>query len=203
MFSVNEPLKEYLEVDGRRVPLCLSFDRVLTVCDAWADDGLDENEKIAITFKLLVPKPRFRRWLARRSAETLEAAVTTLFKDYIDTGPHSARKGPRAFDLKQDAPFLYAAFRQIYGVDLFMEQGRLDWRTFSAMLAGLPAGTRLSEIIDIRTREIPKPDKYNAKERRALIEAKSFYRLRPEKPAESMQNKLADLFGELETWAKS
>ena len=199
---IYKPLSSTLNVGGRRLSLSLSFDRVLQVCDAWADEDLTDEEKETITLDLLIRKGRERRWLAQQDAETRGAAITSLFKDYIDTEPHRANKGPKAFDLKQDGEFVYAAFRQTYGIDLFAELGRMDWREFSALLAGLPNGTRLSEIIEIRTKPIPKADKYNQKERKALIEAKFYFRLKPDKPV-NLQDKLANLFDDLATWAKS
>jgi len=199
---IYKPLSSTLNVGGRRLSLSLSFDRVLQVCDAWADEDLTDEEKETITLDLLIRKGRERRWLAQQDAETRGAAITSLFKDYIDTEPHRANKGPKAFDLKQDGEFVYAAFRQTYGIDLFAELGRMDWREFSALLAGLPNGTRLSEIIEIRTKPIPKADKYNQKERKALIDAKFYFRLRPDKPV-NLQDKLANLFDDLATWAKS
>lgn len=199
---IYKPLSSTLNVGGRRLSLSLSFDRVLQVCDAWADEDLTDEEKETITLDLLIRKGRERRWLAQQDAETRGAAITSLFKDYIDTEPHRANKGPKAFDLKQDGEFVYAAFRQTYGIDLFAELGRLDWREFSALLAGLPNGTRLSEIIEIRTKPIPKADKYNQKERKALIDAKFYFRLKPDKPV-NLQDKLANLFDDLATWAKS
>ena len=199
---IYKPLTQTLKAGGRRLSLSLSFDRVLEVCDAWADEDLTDEEKEAVTFDLLIRKGRERRWLAQQDAETRGAAITTLFKEYIDTEPQRANKGPKAFDLKQDGEFVYAAFRQAYGIDLQAELGRMDWREFSALLAGLPTGTRLSEIIEIRTKPLPKADKYNQRERKALIDAKFYFRLKPDKPI-NMQDKLANLFEDLSQWAKS
>lgn len=199
---IYKPLSSTLKVGGRRLSLRLSFDRVLLACDAWADENLTDEEKQAVAFDLLIRKGRERRWLARQDAETRGAAITSLLNDFIDTEPHRDSKGPKAFDLKQDGEFIYAAFRQAYGIDLLSELGRMDWREFSALLAGLPTGTRLSEIIEIRTKPIPKADKYNRAEIKSLLEAKAYFKLQPDKPL-NLQDKLANLFEDLSQWAKS
>lgn len=53
-------------------------------------------------------------------------------------------------DYEVDADYIYAAFMQLYKIDLIDED--IHWYKFSALLRGI-VGTQLSEIISIRTWE--------------------------------------------------
>ena len=69
-----------------------------------------------------------------------------------------------------------AAFRQVYGINLFTDS--LSWFEFTELLQNLPEGNRYEDVIGIRSRPLPAPTKYNAKEREWLIKAKQQYALR-------------------------
>ena len=90
--------------------------------------------------------------------------MDVLFEKTPETG------GKRLTSFEQDAPLIRAAFRQVYGIDLYRE--KLTWFEFKELMAGLPEGSRYEEVIGIRARPLPAPNKYNAKERQALLEAK-------------------------------
>jgi hypothetical protein len=79
-------------------------------------------------------------------------------------------------DFVQDADLIRSAFMQCYGINLFRD--RLHWLEFSSLLAGLPEGSRYSEVLGIRARPMPAPTKWNAEERRWLMKAKAEYALR-------------------------
>ena len=64
-----------------------------------------------------------------------------------------------------------AAFRQAYGIDLYRD--RVHWMEFQALLAALPEGSRYSEVLGIRAREMPPATKYNQAEREWLAKAKA------------------------------
>lgn len=100
-------------------------------------------------------------------------AETILFPD-----KQEKKHNERSFDFIQDAPYIYAAYRQAYGIDLFAEQGRLHWWAFLYLFKGLPENTRMMEIIRIRTQPMPKPTKHNAEYRQALSKAKLKWRSR-------------------------
>ena len=57
-----------------------------------------------------------------------------------------------AFDYASDAPYIVAAFRQTYGIDLTME--RLHWWTFRALFLGLPEDTLMHKIMCWRTADL-------------------------------------------------
>jgi hypothetical protein len=55
---------------------------------------------------------------------------------------------------------------------------------FSALLAGLPEGSRYSDVLGIRARPMPAPTKYNAELRQWLTKAKAEYAVRMTKREE-------------------
>jgi Bacteriophage Gp15 protein len=60
---------------------------------------------------------------------------------------------------------------QAYHIDLIEEQGKLHWSKFNALLAGLPDGTKLIEVMKIRAWKPQKGDSAKEKQRmRALQE---------------------------------
>ena len=79
--------------------------------------------------------------------------------------------GKRVTSFEQDAPLIRAAFMQVYGINLWRDE--LHWFEFTELLQGIPEGSRYSEVIGIRVREMPEPTKWNAKERAWLAKAKA------------------------------
>ena len=93
-------------------------------------------------------------------------AVTEFLKTFNNGGG----TGKAVFDIDQDKEYIYAGFLQCYGIDL--NNAHLSIEEFIALLKGLPDCTKFAEIVRIRTMEIPKPTKYNARERAGIIKAK-------------------------------
>lgn len=151
--------------------LNLSFDRVLRAVDAMEDDILPDKDKISIAIKLLVRFPR-PVWPASRIKLWGE-----IFDRCIKPKHTGDSSDQRSFDFAQDAEYIYAAFRQTYGIDLQAERGKLDWREFIALFQALPDNTVMSEIMSIRLREYPKQTEYNKDEIDALRKAKHTFAL--------------------------
>jgi len=176
--------------------LNLSYDRVLQVLDAMDDKLLSDNDKVDVALKLLVKWPRpmlsgVKLW-------------NGIYEDCIKPKPPKGKIGPKSFDFSQDAEYIYAAFMQIYRIDLIAERNRLDWREFIALFQGLPEGTRIVEIMSIRAREYPAANKYNGDEIKALREAKQAFAL--DQSGESTTNfreGIASLFETLKGWAEN
>ncbi len=159
--------------DGRRYSLRLSFDAVLRVLDLQRDTLFLPHERLALSVKILAGA-----WAVKLPVEKQSELFSQIFDEYINDSGRPVRSGPRVLDFTQDAETIYASFRQAYGIDLYEEQGRMDWRIFMALFQGLPENTKIREIMSIRGREIPAATKYNAKEIAALMEAKAYYAIR-------------------------
>ena len=163
-----------LELGGRKYRLNLAFDNVLRVFEVNRNELFAPNERQALMLDLLVGAP------ARRlNAEKQAALLRAIMDDFIarDDGAKTGGGG-RILDFTQDAPYIYASFAMAYGVDLYAEMGRMDWRVFVALFQGLPDDAKIKEIMRIRKRPVPAQTKNNKAEIDALLEAKAFYALR-------------------------
>ena len=149
---------------GKTWRLNPAWHRVLRALDFLADERLypQVREEAALRLLLRSPLPHkntHRQLLLKESMKLL-------------VGESKGESGAQAISLTQDAALIRTAFLQAYGIDLNADR-TLHWWTFREMLANLPADTRMAEVISIRTRTLPPPNKYNAAARRALQEAKA------------------------------
>ncbi len=162
--KLQDRLPRGVTVRGRFIKLDLDFRNVLNLMDTLARDDLLPEARDYLALRHLTRRPRWPQ-------ETLAALRPVLFPQTKRT----ASKG-KITDFEQDADLIRAAFRQVYGIDLYRD--KLHWLEFSALLAGLPEGNRYNEVLGIRARPMPAPTKYNAEERKWLAQAKADLALR-------------------------
>ena len=170
-------LPDSVTVGKKKVRLDLDFRNVLRMLETLQRDDMT---------------PEAREWCAMRCIcrkpvkGALQAVRTLLFSETSQKKDDEER--PKVTSFEQDAELIRAAFRQVYGINLWTE--RLHWLEFAELLHGLPDGNRYEEVIGIRVREIPAPTKYNAKEREWLMKAKQDVALHlTEKEAEKKYEK--------------
>lgn len=58
------------------------------------------------------------------------------------------------FDYETDAPYIVAAFQQVYHIDLTAE--KMHWWRFRALFNALPEDTKLAQIISVRRKDLSK-----------------------------------------------
>lgn len=155
-----------VEYDGAVYDLDLSYTAVLAAFDALEDNKLSAFMQVETALDLLLLDEH------PCDIELLKAIVQIIT-------PQDRKRKNRApvIDFKQDWPYIYAGFRQAYGIDLFEDRG-LHWLLFLALLRSLPQSTRMAEIIGIRDQPLPKPTKYNADEIARLTRLKTEYAIR-------------------------
>ena len=176
--KLQDRLPEGVTVSGRFIRLDFDFRNVLRMIDTLARDDLTPEAREWLALRCLSTKRRFK-------PGTLFAVRALLFPD--------AQKSPtqgKITDFTQDANLIRAAFMQTYGINLYRD--RLHWFEFQALLAGLPEGSRYTEVLGIRMRPMPKPTKYNSEERAWLAKAKAelAVRLTEEERERSLNNSL-------------
>lgn len=143
---------------GRKFYKCnFDFRNVLKMLDLMQREDIVPDAKDYLCAKCVCKPPKNAR-------EVYKALCDILFEKRPETGEK------RLTSFEQDAPLIRAAFRQVYGIDLYRD--KLTWFEFTELLQGLPEGNRYEEIIGIRARPMPAPNKYNAKEREWLMKAK-------------------------------
>lgn len=154
--KLYESLPDYVMVGSKKVKLDLDFRNVLRMLETLqrADLLPDAREWLAV------------RCICRKPVKGLLEAVKKLL-----FGQPTGKQSKRLTSFEQDADLIRAAFWQVYGINLWTD--KLHWLEFTSLLHGIPEGTRYAEILGIRAREMPEPNKYNLKEREALARAKA------------------------------
>lgn len=177
---------------GRKVRIRADVHTALLCIDVLSDPALEEADKMELVLALFLPfftRIASRFWSGKKRGAVLRA----ILKQHLARGEEQkSGREKKVLDIGQDAPLLWAAFLQCYGVDLKKDAHKIHWWEYQDLLAGLPDKTRIMQIVSIRARPLPKPTKYNAEERAALIRLKQKYRIRRSEEEEKKQ--LADGF---------
>ena len=155
-----ERLPEFVQVGKRKYKCDFDFRNVLKMLEIMQREDLVPTIRDYHCARCVIR----RRIPIKTVSEVYKALCDLLFEKRPETGEK------RLTSFEQDAPLIRAAFRQVYGIDLYRD--KLTWFEFTELLQGLPEGNRYEEIIGIRARPMPAPNKYNAKEREWLMKAK-------------------------------
>lgn len=161
--KLTDKPRSTIEWRGRQYRLDLDFRRVLRAMEVLHREDVFPEDRVHGALRLLV-----------KSRHPDEPALLDAIFDSLPKGEPGEKK---CMDFWQDADRIYSSFRQAYGIDL-QRCSFMHWATFLALLDGLPADTELARVIDIRMRELPAPNKYNAKEIAALSRLKAKYALK-------------------------
>ena len=167
---LNSPLVTTFVFDGHEYKIDLAFDNVLNAFSVFDEIDLRDYEKADIALSLLV-------------GVEYQANTNDLWNYVYGTFIHVEdkrsieydRKGnpmpvqkesKQSIDFNKDAEYIYASFMQAYRMDLFKEQGSLQWSQFKALLSGLPSDTIMQRIIQIRLYE---PSKGELSEHKSVM----------------------------------
>lgn len=156
--KLQDKLPEGVTVDGRFYKLDFDFRNVLQMMDELDRDDVMPQAKTYNALKCLCKHPK-------NVFKVMEAVKALLFQE------KPKKDAQKVTDFVQDAGMIRAAFRQAYGIDLYRD--KLHWIEFSELLNAIPQGSRYTEVIGIRARPLPAPTKWNAEERKWLINAKA------------------------------
>lgn len=154
-----EKLPDGVTVDGRRYKCDFDFRNVLRLIEILGRDDMMPEAREFVALRCVMRRP------PKDVHGVLAEVKKTLFPDPVKAD------GPKITDFEQDAGLIRAAFRQAYGIDLYRD--KLHWMEFRELLNAIPEGNRYSEVVGIRARPLPVPNKYNKAEREWLIKAKA------------------------------
>ena len=202
---LQERLPDGVWVDGKYYRCDFDFRNVLKLIDVLDRNDLMEEAYEYNALKCVMkrlPRKRVRRKVINAIKELLLRDQKKQKQNQADN-KNNIKKNKRVTDFDQDAGMIRAAFRQAYGIDLYRDS--LHWIEFSELLNAIPEGSRYSEVVGIRVRDVPNPTKYNQAERTWLINAKA--RVALEVPEEEQQQQYEEqvkgVFGGLLAWAQS
>ena len=180
--KLQERLPYSVRVGRRSYSVDLDFRNVLRMLDIMARTDLLPEARDYLALKCVMWHPH----------GDLRAIITAL-RELLFPEAKSSGNHQKLTDFVQDADLIRAAFYQVYGINLWRDN--LHWMEFTSLLAGLPEGSRYSEILGIRARPMPKPTKWNAEERQWLARAKAEHavRLTDREREETLKNGLRDV----------
>ena len=160
MNILTDALPDAVLIDGQEVALDTDFRAAVRVIRAFEDEALANVEKVALLVDNLYPEPP-TNWTA-----AYEQGVR-----YLNGGemPDDKAPGPRLYSFEQDAPYIYAAFRQTHGIDLATVE-HLHWWAFLALFMDLGSETAFCTLVRFRKRL--KSGKLTEEEQRAYLEMK-------------------------------
>ena len=173
-------------VEGKAYKVFPFFNRVLEIYDIAEDEGMSEEDIVQTQFYILT-KGKYTV-----DANTAAEVVRETLEQVNNVGRKSGGS-KRTYDFNEDAFLIYAAFRQVYGIDLLEERDRLHYQAFLAMFSALPSDTRIAQVMQIRAKDIPKRTKHNSEEIQNLLRLKAQWALKP-KSGDTLQDGLWKMY---------
>lgn len=153
-----------------------AYDTVLEVQKLYKEDTLTEFEKIDQALKMLVRNKWNLRLLNPEEKQKLLSVITQRYVE-VEKRPQIKKSPFPVLDFEKDGDYIYASFMQAYRIDLIEEQGRLPWKKFLYLFNGLPADTKIKQIMRVRQMPVPEYNGKNSKEIQEINEMKSYYAL--------------------------
>lgn len=187
MFKLTDVDSDFYLWNGVNIELNLSFDNVLKVHELFNDKEVNKTMKLDIALEMLVVNSELLKQLNQDHAYRL---ILDILKDKleIDLSDNSIEQTEELtlddlpiYDFEEDAGYIYASFLFDYKIDLFEQQGKLNWYRFKELFKNLSTESPMGQAFHYRTCEIPKKDTHNADERKRIKKMKEKYELQSTK----------------------
>lgn len=190
MFKLTDRNRDIYEWAGTAIELNLSFDNVLKLMELFDDQNVPEHIKPNLALNMLIVDSSL---LVQLPPSKKEKLLIDVFKDKLNIDLLQSSKRNEMTESADDedsdypdipvvnftidAERIYASFLYDYGINLFEQQGKLQWDEFLALFNNLSEKTPMRTAIHYRTCEIPKKDKHNSEERKRIKKMKARYEL--------------------------
>ena len=163
--KLYEGIPKGVKVNKRFYKCNFDFRNVLKMLDIMQREDIYETARDYLCVKCVIR----RRMPLKAASEVYKALCDLLFEKHPEGGSE------RLTSFEQDAGLIRSAFKQVYNIDLIRD--KLSWFEFTELMQNLPEGNKYSDVIGIRARPLPAPNKYNQKEREWLLQAKQTFAL--------------------------
>ncbi|MFE9082238.1 Gp15 family bacteriophage protein [Bacillus mobilis] len=191
MFKLTDRNRDVYHWAGVDIELNLSFDNVLKIMELFDDDMISKRAKPNIALLMLIVNHKILDLLNWKGKEKL---IVDIFKDKLNIDLTSDKKAGEmtetlgntenevvpdipVVNFTLDADMIFASFLFDYNINLFEQQGKLQWSEFLALFNNLSEKAPMKIAIHYRTCEIPKKDKHNTDERKRIKKMKERYEL--------------------------
>jgi hypothetical protein len=158
---------ETAEVNGRTYQIATDYRIALAYIRLQESDDMTDQEKAVIALSMF--------YGPQVQIEDMECLAEHL-RWYLRRGKEDEAQESSAdpvFDIQADAGRIFAAFLQIYRINL--RKVRMHWWIFLELLDALPQGTHLADVIEIRQR--PFRQGMSAAEKNSLARMKDHFRI--------------------------
>lgn len=188
---LTDRLPDSIAVCGRRYPVYTDFRRWILAVELFAEEFVDVGVKVECAAKLIFPGENPLKHMRSLRGVTMEKTVD-VYRELVrgitwftscgrthgcGEGSVGGRQEP-VFDFTADDERIYAAFRQVYGLDLCDPSVKLHFWTFMALLRNLPRETEFMQVVNLRMTDTAKIE--NDDLRRRIRRAKANVRIRKE-----------------------
>ncbi|MBC2196808.1 Gp15 family bacteriophage protein [Listeria booriae] len=180
MFSLTSKknsANRYVIYEGNKVPIRITFDKVIKAIKLYDDKQLKENQKIYIMYHLFVKDAKKYKHSPRDVVN-----IAMLIYDELNQDSENDSNDEELYNFFEDAERIYASFLMDYNIDLTQEIGKLGWNEFIALFNNLSEKTPIMQAIMYRSCSVPSGPE-NKEERRRIRKMKEFYELRSQKEA--------------------
>ncbi|MFA2606306.1 Gp15 family bacteriophage protein [Bacillus cereus] len=191
MFKLTDRNRDVYHWAGVDIELNLSFDNILKIMELFDDEKISARAKPNIALLMLIVNHKLLDQLNWQGKEKL---IIDIFKDKLNIDLTSDKKTGEMTEVlgntenevvpdipivnfTLDADMIFASFLFDYNINLFEQQGKLQWSEFLALFNNLSEKTPMKIAIHYRTCEIPKKDKHNSDERKRIKKMKERYEL--------------------------
>lgn len=168
---ITHVLPKYIDVNGKQYQIDTRTCKALQYYAIADEDEVPEMERITTIVENMMV------YCGQLSPDEYIPAYKAI-SEWMKGFPTRAGKKSKTqlLSYTQDHALIVSAFRQAYGITL-AELKMLHWWEFLALLGGLPAETRMSEVMQVRGMEINAKD--TPEQKRAKMEAKRAVAIKP------------------------
>ena len=163
------------EIDG--IPIDTDYRNMIKLDQLILDESVSSGDKFLLALNLLYQEP----------VPDLQKAWDGLLWYYgLGAAPEKpenrpTKKSKTVFDFEQDATLIYAAFLEVYHIDL--QQTPLHWWAFLALLSALPESCPMGKIMQYRAMDT---SKLKGAEKKRVQEIQRAFAIRQKRRAEKM-----------------
>lgn len=186
---LTDRLPDSITVCGRKYPVHTDFRRWILVIELFAEELVDGKSKAEGAARILFPEENPLDGvygMEKEDAAEVYREVVRGITEFSACGrsfrmaesAECVRAAEPVFDFTADAGRIYAAFLQVYGMDLRCAPEKLHFWTFMALLRNLPAETEFMRVVNLRRTDTAKIADDDL--RRRIRRAKAGVRIRKE-----------------------
>lgn len=157
--KLTDSFDDVVVLNGKEIPVDVSFDIVLRVFELFEDKTFHDAEKWDIMAEMFTANYEdYEQMEPHEKILFVQAVLENFIQEEDKEQEEDQQQGSpwqeKYYDFNQDADFIYASFLFDYNIDLIDQQGRLHWRKFKALLNGLSEKTKFREVVGIRTQKV-------------------------------------------------